>query len=231
MNEPPSDLLVDRDTVVDAGPVQLKGRLTVPRAARGLVLFAHGSGSSRFSPRNRHVASALQRAGLGTLLMDLLTAGEEEEDALTCQLRFDLPLLSVRLVGATDWLKSHADTKGLNVGYFGSSTGGGAALLAAAGRPDAVGAVVSRGGRPDLAGPALGRVRAPTLLIVGGRDPQVLALNRDALARLRCPKRLEVVPGATHLFEEPGALDAVATLAAAWFRQHLGAVEAEREAA
>jgi len=206
---------------VAAGRVTLEGNLNVPAGARGLVLFAHGSGSSRHSPRNRYVAGVLQEAGLGTLLVDLLTPDEEAVDVRTANLRFDIGLLAERLVGATDWLAENPDTQGLKVGYFGASTGGGAALVAAADRPDRVGAVVSRGGRPDLAGPSLVLVRAPTLLIVGGRDIPVIAMNREALMQLRCEKRLEIVPGATHLFEEPGALEEVARLAERWFRQHL----------
>jgi putative phosphoribosyl transferase len=206
---------------VVAGPVALEGDLVVPEGARGVVLFAHGSGSSRHSPRNRFVAAALREGGLATLLVDLLTPEEEEEDLTTLRLRFDIGLLAERLVGATDWLAQQAETRGLKVGYFGASTGGGAALVAAAERPEPVGAVVSRGGRPDLAGPALGLVRAPTLLIVGGNDLPVISLNRDALARLSCEKHLEVVPGASHLFEEPGALEQVARLARDWFGRHL----------
>ncbi len=185
------------------------------------MLFAHGSGSSRHSPRNRFVAGVLGQAGLATLLLDLLTAEEEAIDAQTGQHRFDIGLLASRLVSTTDWLIHSPETHRLTIGYFGASTGAGAALVAAAERPDVVGAVVSRGGRPDLAGAALAGVRAPTLLIVGGRDRQVLALNRDALARLSDGKQLEVVPGATHLFEEPGALEAVAQLARDWFLRYL----------
>jgi len=185
------------------------------------VLFAHGSGSSRLSPRNRHVARVLNEAALATLLVDLLTPDEEAIDARTTHLRFDISLLAQRLIGATDWLSDHPDTRGLRVGYFGASTGAAAALVAAAVRAAAVGAVVSRGGRPDLAGRALALVRAPTLLIVGGRDAQVLELNREAFAQLTCEKRLEIVPGATHLFEEPGALDRVAFLARDWFERYL----------
>jgi dienelactone hydrolase len=180
--------------------VTLEGNLSLPDGARGVVLFAHGSGSSRHSHRNRHVARLLNEAKLATLLIDLLTSEEEAIDLWTARLRFDIGLLAKRLVGATDWLTQHADTRDLRVGYFGASTGAGAALVAAAERPDVVGAVVSRGGRPDLAGPALGRVRAPTLLIVGGNDVQVIELNRVALAQLRCDKQLVIVPGATHLF-------------------------------
>jgi putative phosphoribosyl transferase len=206
---------------VAAGPVILDGDLSLPEGARGIVLFAHGSGSSRLSPRNRHVARLLNQAKLATLLVDLLTLEEEAVDLRTAQLRFNIGLLAERLVGVTDWLAENPETSELRLGYFGASTGAGAALVAAAERPEAVGAVVSRGGRPDLAGSALPRVRAPTLLIVGGNDVQVIALNQAALAQLRCEKQLVIVPGATHLFEEPGALDQVALLARDWFEQHL----------
>jgi putative phosphoribosyl transferase len=212
---------VERLVRVAAGPVMLDGNLSVPEGARGIVLFAHGSGSSRLSPRNRHVAQLLNQATLATLLVDLLTSDEEAVDRQTAQLRFDIGLLAERLVGFTDWLAENPETRHLRIGYFGASTGAGAALVAAAERPDAVGAVVSRGGRPDLAGSALTRVRAPTLLIVGGNDGQVIALNRAALAQLRCEKQLVIVPGATHLFEEPGALEQVALLARNWFERHL----------
>ena len=201
---------------VPIGAVALEGNLDVPDDALGVVLFAHGSGSSRHSPRNRYVAQALRDAGLATLLIDLLTPDEERVDIRTAHLRFDIGLLAERLVAATDWLGQHPATQHLRVGYFGASTGGGAALVAAAERPD-VGAVVSRGGRPDLAGAALARVRAPTLLIVGGNDIPVIALNRQALAQLRAEKELAIVPGATHLFEEPGTLEEVARLARDWF--------------
>jgi putative phosphoribosyl transferase len=201
--------------------VALDGDLARPPRTGGIVLFAHGSGSSRHSPRNRRVAERLQRAGLGTLLLDLLTADEEQLDLHSREFRFDIGLLARRLVGAVDWLTAHVGGGELRVGLFGASTGAAAALVAAAERPSRVAAVVSRGGRPDLAGPALERVAAPTLLIVGGADPQVLALNRQAARRLAAPHRLEVVPGAGHLFEEPGALDEVARLAAAWFVTHL----------
>jgi putative phosphoribosyl transferase len=207
---------------IPAGRAVLDGDLTVPDGARGVVAFAHGSGSSRHSSRNRYVAQELRRSALGTMLMDLLTAEEEAIDARTGHLRFDIALLAERLGAATDWLRADPQTRGLAIGYFGASTGGGAALVAAAERPEDVGAVVSRGGRPDLAGAALPRVQAPTLLIVGGRDEPVITMNRDALARLRCEKRLEIVPGATHLFEEPGTLEEVARLAAGWLSRHLG---------
>jgi len=211
----------EREVRVPAGEVVLDGTLSLPAAARGVVLFAHGSGSSRFSPRNRAVAGTLQAAGLGTLLMDLLTREEEAVDMRTGHLRFDIGLLARRLVAATDWLRAEPATAKLAVGYFGSSTGGGAALVAAAMRSEDVAAVVSRGGRPDLAGPALPLVRAPTLLIVGGRDEVVIGMNREALAQLRAEARLEIVPGATHLFEEPGTLEEVARLARDWFVGHL----------
>jgi putative phosphoribosyl transferase len=206
---------------VSAGPVELEGTLSVPDGASGVVLFAHGSGSSRHSPRNRRVAQLLRERGLATLLVDLLTLDEEEADLRTRRIRFDVGLLAQRLAGATDWLRRNPRTRDLRVGYFGASTGAGAALVAAAERPEDVGAVVSRGGRPDLAGEALPLVRAPTLLVVGGEDEQVIRLNEEALARLRAEKRLEIVPGAGHLFEEPGALDEVARLAAGWFAHHL----------
>lgn len=215
--------VAQRQLRLRAGPVELDGDLAVPADATGVVLFAHGSGSSRHSPRNRQVAAALHRAGLATLLLDLLTAAEDELDRVTAELRFDVAMLAERLVAAVDLLASDAATGALPLGAFGASTGAGAALVAAAERPEAVAAVVSRGGRPDLAGPALALVRAPTLLIVGGQDREVLELNRAALARLPASSRLEVVPGATHLFEEPGALDRVARLAAAWFTHHLAA--------
>jgi dienelactone hydrolase len=187
-----------------------------------VVVFAHGSGSSRFSSRNRFVASVLEQAGLATLLMDLLTRDEEVVDQLTAHLRFDIELLAERLVAATDWLTGQVDTSQLPIGYFGASTGAAAALVAAAERPEVVKAIVSRGGRPDLAGPALSRVRAPTLLIVGSRDELVIELNRAALKELRSEKRLEIVPGATHLFEEPGTLEEVGRLARDWFVRYLG---------
>lgn len=213
---------------VAAGPVTLEGNLAIPDGARGIVLFAHGSGSSRFSPRNRYVAGVIRQGGLATLLIDLLTEAEEAVDIRTRHLRFDIGLLAQRLIGATDWLRQQPDTRHLRIGYFGSSTGAGAALVAAAERPDAVGAVVSRGGRPDLAGAALGRVQAPTLLIVGGNDVPVIGMNRDALAQMRvAEKELTIVPGATHLFEEPGALEEVARLARRWFQRHLAPSAAE----
>lgn len=211
----------ERPVRVAAGAVMLEGDLSLPQGARGVVLFAHGSGSSRLSPRNRYVAQSLNAGRLATLLVDVLTPTEEAADLRTARLRFDIPLLSERLIRATDWLVQYPATRGLPVGYFGASTGAAAALIAAVERPGVVGAVVSRGGRPDLAGPALARVRAPTLLVVGGNDHPVIELNQAALAQLRAEKRLVIVPGATHLFEEPGALDEVARLARAWFEHHL----------
>ncbi|NWF62157.1 MAG: dienelactone hydrolase family protein [Fischerella sp.] len=209
---------------IPTGSVKLEGNLVIPESAQGIVLFAHGSGSSRHSPRNRYVADVLQSSGLATLLIDLLTSEEEAIDMRTRHLRFDLGLLASRLVDATDWLAKNPDTRHLKVGYFGASTGAGAALLAATERPESVAAVVSRGGRPDLAGSALGRVKAPTLLIVGGYDIPVIRMNQDALALLRVEKALEIVPGATHLFEEPGTLEEVARLATQWFKRYLTGV-------
>jgi putative phosphoribosyl transferase len=213
----------ERKVRVSAGPVTVEGSLGIPNSAGGVVLFAHGSGSGRHSPRNRYVARVLREANLATLLIDLLTEDEEEEvDLRTTRLRFDIGLLARRLVGATDWLVQNPDTEQLRIGYFGASTGAGAALVAAAERPDEVGAIVSRGGRPDLAGDALPLVKAPTLLIVGGNDEPVIGMNEEALARMRAVKRLQIVPGASHLFEEPGALEEVARLATVWFARHLG---------
>lgn len=202
---------------VRIGTRGLPGELVETSEQRGVVVFAHGSGSSRLSPRNRQVAAVLQEHGLGTLLFDLLTPEEAQDRRLV----FDIPLLADRLVGAIDWLRSRPGRADQRIGLFGASTGAAAALVAAAARPADVAAVVSRGGRPDLASAALGAVRVPTLLIVGGDDTEALALNREALQRLHAEKRLSVVPGATHLFEEPGALDAVARLAADWFLLHL----------
>jgi pimeloyl-ACP methyl ester carboxylesterase len=225
MNNSVAQAVEQRLVQVPAGTVTLDGNLTLPEYAQAIVLFAHGSGSSRHSPRNRYVARVLNEAKLATLLIDLLTLHEEVIDTRTAHLRFDIDLLAERLVDATDWLTQFPDTKHLPIGYFGASTGAAAALAAAAVRPDVVGAVVSRGGRPDLAGSALPRVRAPTLLIVGGDDRQVIELNRVALAQLRCEKQLVIVPAATHLFEEPGALDEVARLARDWFQRYLIPVE------
>jgi putative phosphoribosyl transferase len=209
----PVEIQIDRTTV-------LAGDLEQPSQPRGIVLFAHGSGSGRHSPRNRAVAAALQRAGFATVLMDLLTPAEERVDRTTAHLRFDIPLLARRLDATTDWLVARREFVGLPVGYFGASTGAGAALIAASTRRD-VSAVVSRGGRPDLAGAALPGVTAPTLLIVGGDDTAVIELNQRALRAMRCVREIAVVPGAGHLFEEPGALEQVMQLAAAWFQRHL----------
>lgn len=207
-----------------AGDALLHGNLLIPEPARGVVVFAHGSGSSRHSPRNQYVARILRDAGLATLLFDLLTLEEEAQDLITGKQRFDINLLTRRLVGVTDWLQSDEKTRRLKPGYFGASTGAAAALVAAAERASVVGAVVSRGGRPDLAGPVLDRVKAPTLLIVGGHDYPVIEMNREALAKLKIEKQMVIVPGATHLFEEPGTLEKVAALAGDWFIKHLAAV-------
>lgn len=206
---------------IPVGPVTLPGNLEGLEGTQGIVVFAHGSGSSRHSPRNRYVAQVLHEAGLATLLMDLLTSEEEVTDRQFRHLRFNIELLAERLIGATDWLKQNPETQNLKIGYFGASTGAAAALVAAAERPKVVKAVVSRGGRPDLAESFLPRVQAPTLLIVGGEDTLVIDLNRAALAQLRTEKKLEIIPGATHLFEEPGALEEVARLATDWFVHYL----------
>jgi len=206
---------------VPVDKVVLEGNLALPDAAGGIIVFAHGSGSSRHSPRNRFVADTLYDAGLATLLFDLLTLEEERIDMRTRELRFNIQLLAERLTGAIDWVGTQPPLRALRIGLFGASTGAAAALMTAAERPEAVGAVVSRGGCPDLASDALPQVKAPTLLIVGGEDPIVLTLNRIASQALRADHRLDIVPGATHLFEEPGALDNVARLACQWFRQHL----------
>jgi dienelactone hydrolase len=211
---------METEVRIPAGAATLEGNLCVPNDARGIVLFVHGSGSSRHSPRNRLVAQTLNDAGLATLLFDLLTAQEEAMDA---RLRFDIGLLAIRLNFATDWVSQEPAVRNLRIGYFGASTGGGAAMLTAAERPESVSAIVSRGGRPDLAGAALPAVRASTLLIVGGADDAVIEMNREAMARMRCEVKLELVPGATHRFEEPGALEQVAHLASEWFRRHLPA--------
>jgi dienelactone hydrolase len=220
-------LPVPRDVHVAVQGAELEGALAIPEGAAGIVLFAHGSGSSRHSPRNRYVAEVLQRAGFGTLLMDLLTLEEDAVDRVTRHHRFDIDLLSRRLTGAIDWLGKHPETRGLPIGLFGASTGAAAALRAAAARPEVTGAVVSRGGRPDLAGEALARVTAPTLLIVGAEDVQVIPLNESALRQLRAPSELVLVPGATHLFEEPGTLAEASGLARDWFARYLGSGAAE----
>jgi len=208
------------EVVITAGALRLEGELVMPPEAKGVVLFAHGSGSSRHSPRNQFVARVLQEAGVATLLFDLLTEQEEEEEIYTRHLRFNITLLANRLVDATHWITGQEAARGLSIGYFGSSTGAAAALVAAAELGRRISAVVSRGGRPDLAGAALDRVTAATLLIVGGHDIPVIALNEEAYARLRCEKHLTIVPGATHLFEESGALEQVSQLAADWFVNH-----------
>jgi dienelactone hydrolase len=226
MTIPHGDDNLERDVTVPAGDARLQGTLGVPTDASGVVLFAHGSGSSRLSPRNRYVARQLRDAGLATLLIDLLTPQEEEVDEITRHHRFDIGLLSRRLVAAIDWLALERDTRALGVGLFGASTGGGAALVAAADRSTRVRAVVSRGGRPDLAGDALPRVEAPTLLIVGERDEVVIGMNEDARARMRAPVELVIVRRATHLFEEPGALEDVARAARGFLVRHLGVTTA-----
>lgn len=207
---------------VSTAGVTLEGDLSIPDGATGVVLFAHGSGSSRFSSRNRYVAQFLRQATLGTLLIDLLTAREEAVDERTRHLRFDIEMLAERLVGAAEWLSTYPSTGNLRIGMFGASTGAGAALVAAAGKPALVSAVVSRGGRPDLAGSALPKVQAPTLLIVGSRDTPVIQMNQSAYDLMTCERRLEIVPGATHLFEEPGTLEIAARLARDWFTRNLG---------
>ncbi len=215
-----------REVAIAVEDATLEGTLVVPNDAKGVVLFAHGSGSSRHSPRNIYVAQILNSQRIGTLLFDLLTRQEESVDQYTGKLRFDIPFLAKRLVVATRWIANDSGTRDLKVGYFGASTGAGAALVAAAELPRVVTAIVSRGGRPDLAGSALGLVRAPTLLIVGGLDEPVITMNREALARLKCPdKKLVIVPGATHLFEEPGTLEEAARVAAEWFSQHFTAAQ------
>lgn len=213
---------------VPVGAIRLQGDLRVPPSAHGVVLFAHGSGSSRHSPRNQFVARTLEARGLATLLIDLLTSEEEAVDMRTMRLRFDIPLLASRLEAVIAWLRQQPPLAGLPLGLFGASTGAGAALLAAAARPDDVSAVVSRGGRPDLAGRALVRVKAPTLLVVGGDDTPVIGMNQNAMALMPGDVALEIVPGATHLFEEPGTLERVAALAGDWFERHLAGVPVRR---
>jgi putative phosphoribosyl transferase len=211
----------DQNVEIRVGQVQLHGILAVSDQAQGIVIFAHGTGSGRLSPRNQHVAQLLQKAGLATLLMDLMTEREERSDAITRALAFDIPFLAERVEAATDWVVSNQDTQGLRMGYFGASTGAAAALMAAAHKPDLIGAVVSRGGRPDLAAEVLPDVKAPTLLLVGGWDTPVIEMNREAAALLQVEHKLVIIPGATHLFEEPGKLDEVAEHASAWFTQYL----------
>ena len=219
----------ERQIEIGLGRATLKGDLRTPPGALGVVLFAHGSGSGRHSPRNRAVAASLNDAGLATLLIDLLTPDEERIDITTGHLRFDIGLLAIRVIAAIDWLTAYEGTRGMAIGCFGASTGAGAALVAAAERPRQVAAVVSRGGRPDLANGALHRVEAPTLLIVGGNDHPVIEMNRTAMTKLNTETAIEIVPGATHLFEEPGALEAVARLAAGWFTRQLRAAAAAAE--
>jgi len=214
---------------VPIGNQALDGELVIPPRAQGLVVFAHGSGSSRHSPRNQYVARALEQDSLATLLIDLLTSAEEAVDDRTAEYRFDIPMLAGRLAAIVDWLRSGPETASLRIGLFGASTGGGAALIAATERPREIGAVVSRGGRPDLAGAALPKVTAPTLLIVGGLDDAVIEMNRDAMEQMRCEVSLEIVPGATHLFEEPGTLEKVARLASGWFVRHLRPAPSARQ--
>jgi putative phosphoribosyl transferase len=221
MNDSAAETLDEHLVEIPLGSVTLYGNLALPREPAGVVLFAHGSGSGRHSPRNRYAARLLNETKLATLLVDLLTPEEEEIDLRTRLLRFNIRLLAERIVGATDWLAQDPDIEELRIGYFGASTGAAAALEAATMRADLIRAIVSRGGRPDLAGTALTLVRAPTLLIVGGNDFEVLELNREALKHLRCEKKLAVVPGATHLFEEPGALDDAASWARMWFMRYL----------
>ncbi len=206
---------------IPVGSVEVEGNMFLPANAKGLVVFAHGSGSSRFSPRNQYVAKEFNKANMGTLLFDLLTPGEEEEDELTAEYRFNIQLLSQRLVGVTEWLRNDSQTAKLKLGYFGASTGAAAALIAAAKMPTEVSAVVSRGGRPDLAGEYLPQVQAPTLLLVGGDDEEVIELNKQAQSQMQNKNKLVVIPGATHLFEEPGKLEQVAEFAAEWFNRYL----------
>ena len=221
MIEIDGELQLAQDIKIGADNVQLEGELKIPTNARGVVLFAHGSGSSRHSRRNQYVARIIREAGVGTLLFDLLTREEEAVDAYTGELRFNIELLARRLIAATNWITSQSKTQHLRIGYFGASTGAAAALVAGAELSNIVAAVVSRGGRPDLAGDVLPNVKAPTLLIVGGNDDVVIELNEEAYAQLRCKKELKIVPGATHLFEEPGTLEQVAQLASEWFKHEL----------
>ncbi|MGD0070923.1 MAG: dienelactone hydrolase family protein [Candidatus Bathyarchaeia archaeon] len=215
--------MIHQETVVriPVGSVVVEGNLTVPSGAKGVVLFAHGSGSSRFSPRNQYVAKQFNKARIGTLLFDLLTNEEDQEDIETAEYRFNINLLAERLIGATEWLNKDLDTKNIVFGYFGASTGAAAALIAAAKLPNDVAAVVSRGGRPDLAANYLPRVVAPTLLLVGGLDTVVIELNRQAMEQMSAEKKLIIIPGATHLFEEPGKLEEVAKLSTDWFLRYL----------
>lgn len=213
--------ILEQEVKIQIGSITLEGFLHIPSEAKGVVLFAHGSGSSRLSPRNQFVARYLQENHIGTLLFDLLTPKEEETDMITRELRFNIPFLAERLLGATEWIEKNPETHRFSVGYFGASTGAAAALIAAAELGPKVGAIVSRGGRPDLAGPVLGKVRSPTLLIVGGNDFGVIELNQHAFDLLECKKKLEIIPGATHLFEEPGTLEEVGRMASIWFTDNL----------
>lgn len=220
---------IESGVSIDCHGAALHGTLSLPEYCTGIVLFVHGSGSSRLSPRNLHVAQVLQSEGIGTLLFDLLTGAEDSRDEVTGELRFDIPFLAERLIGATNWVIRRVDSENLALGYFGASTGAAAALVAASRLPGVVRAVVSRGGRPDLAGDALRSVVAPTLLIVGGNDQPVIAMNQTALGKLKCrDKKLIIIPGATHLFEEPGTLDEVARVAAGWFSEHLTTTRGDR---
>ena len=221
MSDMKQTIQIEQAIDIPSGKIRLAGELKLPQAATGVVLFAHGSGSSRHSPRNQYVARVIRDAGVGTLLFDLLTKHEEAIDAYTGELRFDIEFLAKRLVDATNWITAQPATQHLRIGYFGASTGAAAALIAAVELPNIVAAIVSRGGRPDLAGRGLARVKASTLLIVGGYDDVVIALNEKAHAQLTCEKELKIVPGATHLFEEPGTLEQVAHLASAWFKKKL----------
>lgn len=209
------------DVIIPIKDISLKGLIKIPHNAKNIVLFAHGSGSSRFSSRNQYVARTLNTSNIATLLFDLLTSDEEKIDELTREYRFNIELLASRLVSVTDWIVHESLTQNFTIGYFGASTGGGAALLASTKRKERVKAIVSRGGRPDLAGEALLHVKAPTLLIVGGNDEPVIKMNQHAMKKMQCITQLEIVPGATHLFEEPGALEKVALLAKEWFIQYL----------
>jgi dienelactone hydrolase len=213
--------MIEAKIKIPVGNVVVEGNLIIPHNARGLVAFAHGSGSSRFSPRNQYVSREFVKARIGTLLFDLLTSEEEEEDIITAEYRFNIPLLAERLISATEWLKNDPKTNRLSIGYFGASTGAAAALIAAAKLPRNISAVVSRGGRPDLATDYLPQVQAPTLLLVGGLDTEVIELNRQAMEEMTAKKKLVIVSGATHLFEEPGTLEEVAKLSADWFIQYL----------
>lgn len=221
MRENEQNLELDEAVKIRSGKVLLDGELKVPQGATGIVLFVHGSGSSRHSRRNQYVARVIREAGVGTLLFDLFTKEEEAIDAYTGELRFNVEFLAKRLVDATGWITSQSETRHLRIGYFGASTGAAAALIGAVELNNVVAAVVSRGGRPDLARNVLAKVKAPTLLIVGGYDDVVIGLNENALARLTCEKELKIVPGATHLFEEPGTLEQVAQLASEWFKKKL----------